>query len=290
VLGNSSGSFRYFENTGSATSPTFAARTGSANPLVGQDLGFFSAPELGDLDADGDLDLLVGDGFGAFRYFENTGSTTSPAFTSRTGTENPLDGQDVGSRCMPALGDLDADGDLDLFAGASHGVFFFFENTGSAMTPAFVARTGAANPLDGQDVGFDAGPALGDLDGDGDLDLVSGSVINLSEVVHYFENTGSSASVQFVLRTDAGNPFASYDPPDAARSPTLTDLDGDGDLDLVIERDFVENALAQPSPSLLVALPEPGQGWLLGAGLALLSWLARLRGRWQRPEGRSATN
>jgi hypothetical protein len=85
--------------------------------------------------------------------------------------------------------------------------------------------------------------------------------------------------VQFVLRTDAGNPFANYDPDFAARSPTLTDLDGDGDLDLVIAIDFVENALAQPSPALLVALPEPGQGWLLGAGLALLSLLERLRAR-----------
>jgi hypothetical protein len=37
-----------------------------------------------------------------------------------------------------------------------------------------VARTGAANPLDGRDVGDGAQPALCDLDGDGDVDLLAG--------------------------------------------------------------------------------------------------------------------
>ena len=61
LSGESNGAFLYFENTGGATSPAFALRTGSANPLDGQGgVGAFSAPALGDVDGDGDLDLAAG--------------------------------------------------------------------------------------------------------------------------------------------------------------------------------------------------------------------------------------
>jgi hypothetical protein len=79
-----------------------------------------------------------------------------------------------------------------------------------AELAGFAARTGAANPLNGQDVGNDSAPSLGDFNGDGDLDLVTGNALGTFNV-HY--------------------------------------------------------------------LPEPGRGLLLGAGVALLKLLGRLRGR-----------
>jgi hypothetical protein len=244
-------------------SPSALERIGSANPLDGRDVGFYAAPALRDLDGDGDLDLVAGERYGSFLHYENTGSAASPAFIPRTGAQNPLDGEDVGSSATPALGDLDGDGDLDLVSAEQYGNFFYYENTGSATSPFFVQRTGAANPLDGQDVGFTATTALGDLDGDGDLDLVAGE---LSGNFFFFENTGSATSPAFVQRTAAANP------------PALGDLDGDGDLDLV----------AGNSDGIFRTwyLPEPGQGLLLGAGLALLALLGRLRGGSQR-EGQS---
>ena len=91
-----------------------------------------------------------------------------------TGVDNPLDGEDVGSNARLALADLDGDGDLDLLAGESYGTYRYYENTGDALAPTFTQRFGADHPLDGEDNGNVPSPALGDLDGDGDPDLVTG--------------------------------------------------------------------------------------------------------------------
>ena len=60
-------------------------------------------------------------------------------------------------------------GDLDLVVcNEDVGELNYMENTGASTAPAFVARTGSANPFDG--IGIDVGDkALGDLDGDGTL-------------------------------------------------------------------------------------------------------------------------
>ena len=53
--------------------------------------------------------------------------------------------------------------------GNGDGLLNYIENTGTATAPAFVQRTGSANPFDGIDVGSSSKPTLGNLDGDGTL-------------------------------------------------------------------------------------------------------------------------
>ena len=54
--------------------------------------------------------------------------------------------------------------------GEYDGKLTYIENTGTSTAPAFVQRTGSANPFDGVDVASeDIAPALGDIDGDGTL-------------------------------------------------------------------------------------------------------------------------
>ena len=95
----------------------------------------------------------------------------------------------MGANSAPSLGDYDGDGDLDLVSGEDGGTFAYFRNEGSATSPTFVLVTGAANPLDGQDVGAGSAPGAGDLDSDGDLDLVTGRSDG-SFAVHYFPEPG----------------------------------------------------------------------------------------------------
>ncbi|KAH8094307.1 DNA-directed 5'-3' RNA polymerase [Aureococcus anophagefferens] len=228
----------YYENVGSAATPSYVAVTGSANPFDGIDVGLYSAPALADVDGDGDLDLVVGEMYGTLCYFENVGSATSPSYAARTGSANPFDGIDVGSNSAPALADVDGDGDLDLVVGEMYGALYYYENVGSATSPSYAARTGSANPFDGIDVGSDSKPELVDLDGDGDLDLVVGTYVG---ALYYYENVGSAASPSYAAVTPISSSFDIIDV-GSWSAPALVDVDGDGDLDLVVgEYDGVLN-------------------------------------------------
>jgi hypothetical protein len=71
--------------------------------MNGVDVGSYSYPSLIDQDNDGDFDMWVGAEDGTLSYFENTGSATNPVFTQRTGTDNPMNGVDVGEFATPTM-------------------------------------------------------------------------------------------------------------------------------------------------------------------------------------------
>ena len=232
VVGERFGTLHYFENTGTATAPAFIARTGAANPFDGVDVGDRSTPSFADLDGDGELNAVVGGDDGSLRYFLNT-TPPAPDFAEQIGAANPFNTVDVGTFSAPSFADLDGDGDLDAVVGEYDGNLNYFENTGSAIAPAFTERTGAANPFDGVDVGIDSTPSFADLDGDGDLDAAVGES---NGTLNYFENTGSATAPAFTERTGAANPFNGVDL-GSLSTPSFADLDGDDDLDAVVGED-----------------------------------------------------
>jgi Ca2+-binding RTX toxin-like protein len=228
AIGESDGTVSSFENAGTDLAPAYVANAGTANPFDGVDVGL--PPSFADLDGDGDLDVVMGASDGTLRYFENQGTAAAPVYVELTGALNPFDGIDVGQLSTPSFTDLDGDGDLDLAVGSSDGTLSYFENTGTTQAPAYVAQTGAANPLGGVDVGLLSAPSFADLDGDGDLDLVVGAA---DGTLSYYENIGSDAAPAYLERIGVANPLDGVNV-GAQSAPSFTDVDGDGDLDLVV--------------------------------------------------------
>ncbi|NYT26477.1 MAG: VCBS repeat-containing protein [Candidatus Thiodubiliella endoseptemdiera] len=229
VVGESNGTLKYYQNTGTTSNPAYEAKTGDDNPFNGINVGYSSKPTLADIDSDGDLDLVVGGNDGTLKYYQNTGTTSNPAYEAKTGDDNPFNGIDVGNLSAPTLADIDGDGDLDLVVGESNGTLKYYQNTGTTSNPAYEAKTGDSNPFNGIDVGLYSAPTLADIDGDGDLDLVVGEEYG---TLKYYQNTGTTSNPAYEAKTGDDNPFNGIDVGNAA-SPTLADIDGDGDLDLV---------------------------------------------------------
>ena len=245
VLGNNwflnDSGLLYFENTGDMTSPDFIERTGSANPFNSLALNDESAPALADLDGDNDLDLVVGDENGTLSYFENTGSIASAAFTQR----ELLEGIDAGDRSRPVLIDLDNDNDFDLVVGTMQGNLRYFENTGTPAAPNFSEQGGDDNPFNHINLDEDSAPALADVDYDGDPDLIIGyspEGVFDADTLHY-ENIGTATQPRFTAA-----PTYSLDMSGFSSVPTLADIDGDGDFDLVVGDDFGKLKYYKNSP------------------------------------------
>ncbi len=191
-------------------------------------LNLLAFPAFADLDNDGDLDLLAGEYLGNMQYFENIGTASEPAFAAPL--QNPFGLTPTSLFATPTFADLDADGDMDMLAGEYFGDLKYFENTGSATNPQFAAPQ--SNPFGLDSVYVDSFPALADLDGDGDFDLLVGEYYGSMQ---YFENTGTPENPQFAAPQQ--NPFgltSTY----YLSMPAFADLDLDGDLDLIVGEEY----------------------------------------------------
>jgi hypothetical protein len=189
-----------------------------------------------DLDGDLDVDVATAGRTNRITWFENAGAAAkaeSPAFTEHVITTNALGAVDIDG------GDLDCDGDVDLVsASADDDKIAWYENDG-AEDPTFAEQQ---PPLSIQADGARDVLVI-DLDGDGDLDVLSAAPGN-GELAWYESDclTGGAACLpasscsapSFVRRViTADDPEA--DPPveTGARSVHAADMDGDGDLDVL---------------------------------------------------------
>ncbi len=227
LAGDEYGALQYFENVDPTmgSTPVFSAPQQGPFGLVTSGL-LYSSPSFVDIDADGDQDVFVGEVYGSFLFFENTGSVSTPAFIERTGAANPLDGIDTGIFNTPYFTDVDNNGTIDVLTGCFLGDFVYLPNTGDASTPAFapaqVNAFGLLNP------GQYSAPALVDIDSDGDLDLFSGEITGR---LIYFKNSGTAGAPSFVF--DMPNPLGLADA-GLLSAPAMVDVDGDGDLDVYV--------------------------------------------------------
>ena len=243
-MGDWWGWLTFYENVGSARQPVWAP---PLTQYADIDVGHYSSPALVDLDADGDLDLVLGEQNGTLYLFENVGSATAATWAAPVANYAAID---AGDWSAPVLGDLDGDGDFDLLVGKSNGTLLFVENTGTSATAAWAAPV---EDYAGVDVGGFALPTLADLDGDGDLDLMVGTYWG---TLTYYENVGTAA------RAVWASPQVGYNGIDLGVNafPAFGDLDADGDLDLLIGESqgaltYYENIGNSTTPAWAPAIP-----------------------------------
>ncbi|MCW9065136.1 MAG: FG-GAP-like repeat-containing protein, partial [Ignavibacteriaceae bacterium] len=221
-LKNPIGSINFFENVGTSSIPDFLLVDSTYFDIT-SDLSI--TPSFGDIDNDGDYDLLIGRFNGTLSLFINSGTPSTPLFTGGTILRNNIgDSIDVGSLAVPFLIDIDKDFDLDLIIGGLNGKFNFYENTGSPSTYEFSANSLYFDTLD---IGDSSTPFLFDYDENGTLDLFSG---NRKGDFFYFRNEGSNTIPIWTLVTNkllpdnfGGNTF-----------PCFVDIDNDTDMDLIL--------------------------------------------------------
>lgn len=207
-------------------------RAGFPVTLTGHGRVVFSSPVAADLDGDGSKEIVVA----------TSGVWNGSAYTSlprlwvvrANGTADPSGAvrwfTDLTSEpyATPAIGDLTGDGVPEIvvaYGGYSDeptpGGVKAFQKTG-ANTWSQLWSFQLSIP--GTSTHVLSSPALGDIDGDGVLDVVFGA---LDLKVHALKGTNGQAI--------SGFPVLVYD--SVRGSPALADLDGDGEIEIIVGAD-----------------------------------------------------
>jgi MYXO-CTERM domain-containing protein len=182
------------------------------------------ATRLGDVDNDGDLDLIVADGYindpdvPAHLYLNDGAGNfvEAPAGAIPT-AKNGVNPDDID------LADVDGDFDLDVYINLHSGPNLLWINDGHGV---FTDASAGLPPLS-QDAQFHYGPVFCDVDGDGDRDL-------------FIDNTADGYTEQLLINNGSGDftdETAERVSGNVGADDNLVaclDYDGDGDLDFVV--------------------------------------------------------
>lgn len=223
-LSQTKNNFAYYKNIGTTTVPLYQRM--SNNYLNNVDAGSNSSITFTDINNDGKKDLFIGSDLGLVSYYRNTGTTFAPSFTLMT---DSLSIRSAGYfNCAPAFADLDGNGTQDLLLGTYYkDSVFYFKNVGTATDFSFQYMGPGAAALGLTTLGQASTPTFADIDNDGDKDLFLGSS---NGRVYYYKNNGTPQVPNYSLVSDF---YQGIDVGDDS-SPRFTDMEGDGDLDLLI--------------------------------------------------------
>jgi FG-GAP-like repeat/FG-GAP repeat/Secretion system C-terminal sorting domain len=227
VANRSSDNLSVFLNTTTpgATTPTFSAKTDFTTGTAPRSIS------IGDFNGDGKPDLAVAnDGANSISVLFNTTTpgATTPTFSAKTDFTAGINPR------SSSIGDLNGDGKLDLAVAnfSSNNVSVYLNTTTpGAATPTFTAKTDFTAGF------FPPSVSIGDLNGDGKLDLivvgmVSGGVSVLLNTTSPGATTPSfSAKTDFISGGNGNNPI----------TVSINDLNGDGKPDFIVTNASFDN-------------------------------------------------
>lgn len=134
--GNHSSQLMLLRNTGSTDKPAFELITTDYHNLSA--LGFNGIyPSFGDMDNDGDMDMITGDEEGVVHYFRNDAQAGDPAVF--TLSQPNYKGIDIGQSAKPQIIDVNRDNLPDLLIGERSGTINYFENVGTLANADFTS-------------------------------------------------------------------------------------------------------------------------------------------------------
>jgi hypothetical protein len=258
-----------YRNRGDGTFEDVTARAGVATDRWTTAAGF------GDLDGDGDLDLVVityveiglDDSLQCRDYsgrrihctpgrypaqpdllFRNNGNGTFTEVSHAAGFEAP-NGRGLGL----AIADLDEDGKLDIFVANDASPNFLFRNLGGMRFEEIGPTAGVATNGSGRATAS-MGVVAQDLDGDGRIDLFITNLVNESNT--FFRNLGNAPFQDATLGAGLDAPSR----PKTGFGDAALDADNDGLLDLFVANGHVDDRPWANSPMAQTPLFFRGRG------------------------------
>lgn len=201
-----------------------------------------SSPIVTDLDGDGVFEVVVADADGRVHALDGAGAEL-PGFPLVTPTHprfhlgQPAAAADLGyfgdgAIATVAVGDLEGDGTMDVVLASGTGRVYVWDATGNPR-PGFPVEILGREPeefddRDSWDNGIAGAPTLADLDGDGSLEIL---VAGLDQRIYVWEADGAPFAPYPV---EVCYPGHCEEGERIVNSPTVGDVDGDGDLDLAL--------------------------------------------------------